>query len=135
MRGWACSRCARLGAPSPSFIPSPEPISGDTPLAQLEVACDENLELTASSDTVETTSAGVPILVTSEAPAGAYLNHNNGGDPLPADPTVWVLTPSGGLEMRQVRLGLADDDFAEVIGDGVKEGERVVLRSREAAKK
>jgi len=49
--------------------------------------------------------------------------------------TVWVLTSAGGIEMRQVRLGLADDDFAEVIGDGVKEGERVVLRSREAAKK
>jgi len=49
--------------------------------------------------------------------------------------TVWVLTSSGGIEMRQVRLGLADDDFAEVIGDGVKEGDRVVLRSREAAKK
>jgi hypothetical protein len=37
--------------------------------------------------------------------------------------------------MRQVRVGLADDDFAEIIGDGVKEGDRVVLRSREAAKK
>jgi HlyD family secretion protein len=51
------------------------------------------------------------------------------------DVTVWVLAPSGAIEMRQVRVGLADDDFAEIIGDGVKEGDRVVLRSREAAKK
>jgi HlyD family secretion protein len=49
--------------------------------------------------------------------------------------TVWVLTPTGALETRQVRLGLADDDFAEVVGDGLKEGDRVVLRSREAGKK
>ena len=49
--------------------------------------------------------------------------------------TVWVLAPSGGIEMRQIRLGLADDDFAELIGDGLKEGDRVVLRSREAGKK
>ena len=51
------------------------------------------------------------------------------------DVTVWVLTPSGAIETRQVRLGLADDDFAEVLGDGLKEGDRVVLRSREAGKK
>ena len=49
--------------------------------------------------------------------------------------TVWLLAPSGALETRQVRLGLADDDFAEVLGDGLKEGDRVVLRSREAGKK
>ena len=49
--------------------------------------------------------------------------------------TVWVLAPTGALETRQVRLGLADDDFAEVVGDGLKEGDRVVLRSREAGKK
>jgi HlyD family secretion protein len=49
--------------------------------------------------------------------------------------TVWVLALSGAIESRQVRLGLADDDFAEVVGDGLKEGERVVLRSREAGKK
>ena len=30
------------------------------------------------------------------------------------DVTVWLLTPSGTIEGRQVRLGLTDDDFAEV---------------------
>src|SRR5262245_30084400 len=50
------------------------------------------------------------------------------------DVTVWVLAPSGLIETRQVRLGLMDDDFVEVIGDGLKEGDRVVLRSREAGK-
>jgi HlyD family secretion protein len=49
--------------------------------------------------------------------------------------TVWVLAASNAIEMRQVRVGLADDDFAEIIGDGLKEGDRVVLRSREAGKK
>jgi HlyD family secretion protein len=49
--------------------------------------------------------------------------------------TVWLLAPSGAIEMRQVRVGLSDDDFAEIIGDGLKEGDRVVLRSREAGKK
>lgn len=49
--------------------------------------------------------------------------------------TVWVLAPTGAIETRQVRLGLADDDFAEIVGDGLKEGDRVVLRSREAGKK
>jgi HlyD family secretion protein len=51
------------------------------------------------------------------------------------DVTVWVQTPSGAIESRQVRLGLSDEDFAEVVGDGVKEGDRVVLRSRETGKK
>ena len=49
--------------------------------------------------------------------------------------TVWVLAPTGAIETRQVRLGIADDDFAEIVGDGLKEGDRVVLRSREAGKK
>jgi HlyD family secretion protein len=49
--------------------------------------------------------------------------------------TVWVLTPGGQLESRPVRLGLIDDDFAEVVGDGLRDGDRVVLRSRETGKK
>ncbi len=45
--------------------------------------------------------------------------------------TLWVLGADGTPERRFVRTGLADDQFTEVLG-GVKEGEIVVLRAREA---
>ncbi len=45
--------------------------------------------------------------------------------------TLWVLGSDGTPERRFVRTGLADDQFTEVLG-GVKEGETVVLRAREA---
>ncbi len=45
--------------------------------------------------------------------------------------TLWVLGADGTPERRFVRTGLADDQFTEVLG-GVKEGETVVLRTREA---
>jgi len=45
--------------------------------------------------------------------------------------TVWVLTASGSLEPRSVRVGIADDRFAEIVGGDLKEGEGVVVRARE----
>jgi HlyD family secretion protein len=48
---------------------------------------------------------------------------------------IWVLDSSGEPELRPVRVGLADDKFAELASGAVKEGERVVIRAREAAKK
>jgi HlyD family secretion protein len=48
---------------------------------------------------------------------------------------IWVLNGSGEPEMRRARLGLADDQFGEIAGGEIKEGERVILRAREAAKK
>ncbi len=50
------------------------------------------------------------------------------------DVTVWVLNASGAIESAQVDLGLVDDHFAEVLGDALKEGDRVVLRSRQVGK-
>ena len=50
------------------------------------------------------------------------------------DATVWVLAPSGDIESRPVRLGLADDDFVEIVGGSLRDGDKVVLRSREAGK-
>ncbi len=44
---------------------------------------------------------------------------------------VWVLGPTGRPERRGVRLGIADDQFAEIAGGGIAEGERVVLRARQ----
>jgi HlyD family secretion protein len=48
--------------------------------------------------------------------------------------TVWVLTANNVLESRNIRIGIADDQFTEVIGGQLKEGEKVVVRAREAKK-
>jgi HlyD family secretion protein len=45
--------------------------------------------------------------------------------------TLWVLGSDGGPERRQVRTGLTDDQFTEIIS-GLEEGESVVVRAREA---
>ncbi|HXF53467.1 MAG TPA: efflux RND transporter periplasmic adaptor subunit [Hyphomicrobiaceae bacterium] len=45
--------------------------------------------------------------------------------------TVWVLAASGDIEPRPVRVGIADDRFAEIVGGDLKEGEAVVVRARE----
>jgi HlyD family secretion protein len=47
--------------------------------------------------------------------------------------SVWVLNGEGAIESRQVDLGLIDDRFAEILGDTLKEGDRVVVRSRQPA--
>jgi HlyD family secretion protein len=49
------------------------------------------------------------------------------------DVTVWVANASGAIDSAQVDLGLVDDYYAEVLGDALKEGDRVVLRSRQPA--
>lgn len=49
--------------------------------------------------------------------------------------SVWTLGPVGQPEQRQVRLGIADDQFAEVIGGGIKLGDRVVIRQRQTVKR
>jgi HlyD family secretion protein len=48
---------------------------------------------------------------------------------------VWVLKTDNTLESRMVRVGLADDQFAEVLGPGLKEGEKVVVRTKLTVKK
>lgn len=47
---------------------------------------------------------------------------------------VWVLAANGGLESRNVRLGIADDQFTEVIGGQLKQGEKVITRAKEIKK-
>lgn len=51
--------------------------------------------------------------------------------------TLWVMDSPKAKQptLRQVRLGLSDDRYTEVLGDGVKEGEIVVTRSRTEQKK
>ena len=51
------------------------------------------------------------------------------------DVTVWLLNASGALESREIDLGLVDDRYAEIIGGSLKEGDRLILRSREASPK
>ena len=51
------------------------------------------------------------------------------------DVVVWVLTSAGLPERRQIDLGLVDDHFAEVVSDTLRQGDRVILRSRDMGKK
>jgi hypothetical protein len=51
------------------------------------------------------------------------------------DVLVWVLNESGTIEGRPIDLGLIDEHFSEVLGGALQEGDRVVLRSREAGRK
>jgi hypothetical protein len=56
--------------------------------------------LQVSSDTVAATASGVAVRVTSEAPAGAYLNYGFGGELMPASPETWMLAaPVGEFQM------------------------------------
>jgi HlyD family secretion protein len=48
--------------------------------------------------------------------------------------TVWVLARGGALEDRFVRLGIADDQFTEVLGGNLAVGDLVVTRAREIKK-
>ncbi len=44
--------------------------------------------------------------------------------------TLYVLTAGGEIEARQVRLGIGDERFTEIIAGDVKEGDRLVTRVR-----
>jgi HlyD family secretion protein len=44
---------------------------------------------------------------------------------------VWVLGKTGVPESRTVRIGLADDQFTEIVGGDLKEGEPVIIRARD----
>lgn len=45
--------------------------------------------------------------------------------------TVWVLGSEGKLERRMVRLGINDEQHAEVLGGGLKAGDKVITRTRQ----
>ena len=48
--------------------------------------------------------------------------------------TLYVLAASGEVEDRFVRLGIADDQFTEVLSGSLKAGDRLVTRAREVSK-
>jgi HlyD family secretion protein len=48
--------------------------------------------------------------------------------------SVFVLAANGEPESRSVRLGIADEQFTEVIGGALKEDEKVVIRAKETKK-
>jgi HlyD family secretion protein len=50
------------------------------------------------------------------------------------DVPVWVLGDAGTLEIRHVDLGVMDERFAELVGGSLTEGDRVVVKSREAGR-
>ena len=45
--------------------------------------------------------------------------------------TVWVLGKTGVPESLSVRIGLADDQFSEIVGGDLEEGEPVITRARD----
>ena len=91
----ACSGCNT----TPPASQSPAPTF--SAVASLDVLCDKDLVLTASSTAVAATPTGVTVRVTSEAPRGAYLNYGTGGDELPADAATWTLaSPPGALTLN-----------------------------------
>ncbi|MGL4395180.1 MAG: hypothetical protein ACRCS9_01445, partial [Hyphomicrobium sp.] len=47
---------------------------------------------------------------------------------------LFVLDDKGQLDRRFVRLGISDDQFTEIASGQLNEGERVVLRVRDAKK-
>lgn len=46
--------------------------------------------------------------------------------------TVYVLDARGAIERRMVRTGISDDRFTEIFGDALAEGDKVIVRAREA---
>ena len=42
-------------------------------------------------------------------------------------PKVWTLTPEGFLRPIPVRLGVSDEQYAELIGDSLQEGQEVII--------
>ena len=49
--------------------------------------------------------------------------------------TIWVMGVDRKPEQRQVRLGISDEQFAELVGGGLKQGDRVITRQRQVAKR
>jgi HlyD family secretion protein len=44
---------------------------------------------------------------------------------------LWVVGKSGAPERRSVRIGIADDQFTEIVGGDLTEGDAVIIRARE----
>ena len=57
---------------------------------------------------------------------------SNASRPDPAHPKVWVLR-GGSLAAIDVKVGLNDDDFVEVMGGDIKPGDQVIVAERGAA--
>lgn len=45
--------------------------------------------------------------------------------------TIWIQRSDGRIESRAVMVGLSDGQYTQIMGEGVSEGERVVVRVRE----
>jgi len=73
-------------------------------------------------------SALTPLLTDAQRPA--YEKWKQGRETT-RGATIWVLAASGGIERRYVRTGIADDQFTELLGADVAEGDAVVIRARE----
>jgi len=102
------------------FSPGAQAADGSAP-TRVDVLCGADLALSVSDDVVAATAAGVAVQVTSEAPAGAYLNYGwpggGGGDGMPEAAQTWTLAaPPGELRLSCSTL---DRQGAEVVVDVV----------------
>lgn len=107
-------------SPSPAASPSssPVPSSSASGVATLEVLCDEDLNLIVSSPAVDATAGGVELVVTSEAPTGAYLNYGIGGDELPTETATWLLAvPPGEMTLSCSTLEQEGDVVTVAVTD------------------
>jgi HlyD family secretion protein len=48
--------------------------------------------------------------------------------------SLWVLDAAGEPERRMARVGLADEQFTEIVGGNIKDGDKLIVRAREAKK-
>ena len=47
---------------------------------------------------------------------------------------LWIQSPDGEIKPVRVRFGIADDNYTQVMGSDIKEGDLVITRIRKASK-
>lgn len=105
---------------------SPPPGFGAPPAAKEGEVAGNRARITERLDQIL-----VPLLTETQRPL--YDRWKRGRD-ASRPVTIWVLTATGDIEARTVRVGIADETTTEVLGNALKEGEKVVVRAREAKK-
>jgi HlyD family secretion protein len=69
--------------------------------------------------------------VLNETQRAAYEKWKKGREQVKSA-TLWIVGANGEPERRMIRTGLADDQFTEIVGGALKEGDAVITRAREA---
>jgi hypothetical protein len=96
-------------------VSAPRAGGADQPGGALVVRCEQD-GIHVDAPDVHATEAGVPLLVSSSAPEGTYVNlawrGGGQGDPAPTAPTTWnVSAPPGELEIGCSNPGVPEADW------------------------